>query len=59
MERQIDSHQWASKIEVRRLLSGKPDLKIRKDTRKVDDEPTLRVISLPPKMSSFLRWFAT
>jgi hypothetical protein len=28
MERPIDSHQWATKIEIRSLLSGKPDLKI-------------------------------
>jgi len=29
MERLIDSHQWATKIEIRSLLSGKPDLTIR------------------------------
>jgi hypothetical protein len=23
---QLDSHKWATKIEIRRLLSGKPDL---------------------------------
>ena len=28
MKRSIDSHQWATKIEIRSLLSGKPDLRI-------------------------------
>ena len=32
MERAIDSHQWATKIEIRCLLSGKPDLKIKADS---------------------------
>jgi hypothetical protein len=57
MERPIDSHQWASKIEVRRLLSGKSDLKIREDNRMANDKPASRVMSLPLKLSSFLRWF--
>jgi len=25
----VDSHKWATKIEIQRLLSGKPDLKIK------------------------------
>ena len=25
---QLDSHKWASKMEIRCLLSGKPDLKL-------------------------------
>ena len=32
MERLIDSHQWATKTEIRSLLSGKPDLKIEADS---------------------------
>jgi hypothetical protein len=24
----LDSHKWATKMEIQRLLSGKPDLKI-------------------------------
>jgi hypothetical protein len=56
MEGPIDSHQWASKIELQRFLSGKPDLKISEDARKANEEPTLRVMSLPPRMSSLLRW---
>ena len=32
MERPLDSHQWATKIEIRCLLSGKPDLKIKADS---------------------------
>ena len=32
MERPLDSHQWATKIEMRCLLSGKPDLKIKADS---------------------------
>jgi hypothetical protein len=26
---QLDSHKWASKMEIRCLLSGKPDLKLK------------------------------
>jgi len=25
----LDSHKWATKMEIRRLLSGKPDLRIK------------------------------
>jgi hypothetical protein len=25
----LDSHEWATKMEIQRLLSGKPDLKIK------------------------------
>jgi len=25
----LDSHKWATKMEIRRLLSGKPDLNIK------------------------------
>lgn len=32
MERPIDSHQWATKIEIRCLLSSKPDLRIKADS---------------------------
>jgi hypothetical protein len=27
-----DSHKWANKMEVQRILSGKPDLKIKGDS---------------------------
>jgi len=27
--KELDCHKWASKMEIRRLLSGKPDLKIK------------------------------
>jgi hypothetical protein len=47
MERSIDSHQWASKTEIRRLLSGKLDLKTKADARTADDEPTVPTKSLP------------
>jgi len=30
---QLDSHKWATKIEIRRLLSGKPDLIIEANTK--------------------------
>jgi hypothetical protein len=30
----LDSHKWATKVEIRRLLSGKPDLIIEKDIKK-------------------------
>lgn len=29
----LDSHKWATKVEIRRLLSGKPDLIIEKDLK--------------------------
>ena len=58
MDRPIDSHQWASKVEAQRLLSGKPELKIKNDAQTAKEEPALRVISLPHKVSSFLRWIA-
>ena len=32
MERPIDSHKWATKMEIRCLISGKPDLKIKADS---------------------------
>jgi len=32
---QLDTHRWATKIEIHRILSGKPDLKIK-------DEPKTR-----------------
>ena len=47
MRRPIDSHKWASKIELRRLLSGKPDLKIKADPRKANYGPPLPVKSVP------------
>ncbi|HEC03631.1 MAG TPA: hypothetical protein ENI81_08855 [Phycisphaerales bacterium] len=58
MERPIDSHQWASKIEARHLLSGKPESVMMNDAHAANDESALRVISLPPKISSIIRWFA-
>jgi len=32
----LDSHKWATKIEIRRLLSGKPDLIIEANTKTSD-----------------------
>lgn len=58
MNRPIDSHQWANKVEAQRLFSGKPELRIRNDAQTANDEPALRVISLPYKVRSFLRWIA-
>lgn len=29
----LDSHKWATKMELRRLLSGKPDLRIKADVK--------------------------
>jgi len=58
MDGLIDSHQWASKIETQRFLFGKPELKIRKDARTINNKTSLRVMSLPLKVSSFLRWIA-
>ncbi len=43
VERSIDSYQWASKVEVQRLFSGKPDLEITVDARAIKDEPTLSI----------------
>ncbi len=34
----LDSHKWATKMEIQRLLSGKPDLKIKFTPR----DPALR-----------------
>ena len=31
MEGQVDSHQWGSKMEKQRRLSGKPDLQLDKE----------------------------
>ncbi len=28
MYRELDSHKWATKMEIQRLIRGKPDLKI-------------------------------
>lgn len=38
MEGQIDSHQWASKIETYGLISGKADLEIEADVRMAGEE---------------------
>jgi len=38
MEGQIDSHQWASKIETHQLISGKPDLEIETEVRATGEE---------------------
>jgi len=35
----LDSHKWATKMEIRRLLSGKPDLKIKVDSKTRDQQP--------------------
>lgn len=43
MERSVDSHNWASKIEIQRLFAGKPDLRIKVDARATGDEPTMAV----------------
>ncbi len=51
----MDSHHWASKIEIRRILSGKPDLKIKADTRATEDGPALQLMTLPPKSRSFFK----
>ncbi len=37
----MDSHHWASKIEIRRILSGKPELEIVADTRRTEGGPAL------------------
>jgi len=39
VEGQIDSHQWASKMETHWLISGKPDLEIEADLRTAGEEP--------------------
>jgi len=39
MEGQIDSHQWASKMETHWLISGKPDLEIEADVHTAGEEP--------------------
>jgi hypothetical protein len=28
VDNQIDCHNWATKMEIQRLLSGKPDIKV-------------------------------
>jgi hypothetical protein len=28
MDNQIDCHDWATKMEIHRLISGKPDIKV-------------------------------
>jgi len=28
IDNQIDCHNWATKMEIQRLLSGKPDIKV-------------------------------
>jgi hypothetical protein len=33
LHRQPDSHNWATKMEIRCLLSGKPDLKLNQGER--------------------------
>ena len=55
MERSIDAHQWASKMEMQCLFSGKPDLKIEEDTQTANDEPTMRAKSLRVRMSSVFK----
>jgi len=32
----LDSHKWATKMEIQRLLSGKPDLKIKVAPKETD-----------------------
>jgi len=32
----LDSHKWATKMELRRLLSGKPELRIKTDAKASD-----------------------
>jgi len=59
MERRVDLHQWASKIEMQRLLTGRPDLKIEERAQVADDEPALRVKSFAAKACSFLQWLTT
>ena len=59
MEGQVDSHQWVSRMETQRRLSGKPDLKIEAHTQTDNDPSTLRVRSLPGKMSSFFKRVVT
>lgn len=34
-DNRLDSHKWATKIEIRRLLSGKPDLIIEANVKPV------------------------
>ncbi len=55
MEGQIDSHQWVSKIQMQCFSSGKPDLKIERDTQADNDDSTLPAESLPGRMSSFFK----
>jgi len=31
----LNAHKWATKMEVRRLLSGKPDLELKADPKKI------------------------
>ncbi len=33
----LNAHKWATKMEVRRLLSGKPDLELKADPQKTKD----------------------
>jgi hypothetical protein len=33
---ELDAYKWATKMEIRRLLSGKPDLTLKEDSKKTD-----------------------
>jgi len=35
----LDSHKWATKMEIRRLLSGKPDLRIKVEPKTSKQQP--------------------
>lgn len=48
----IDSHQWASKMQTRCLLSGRPDLEIDPDVLMAGDEMVLLVKSLLHRVTS-------
>lgn len=56
MEAQIDSHQWASKIETQGLLSGKSDLSLEAHAQTADDEPTPCQPPLTRRIASLFKW---
>ena len=61
MDRPIDSHQWAERVEmeIQRLLSGMPGLKTKADAQTANEELTLPVESPPHETSPSFEWLAT
>lgn len=58
MEGQIDSHQWASKMETHWLISGRPDLEIEADVQMSAVESHLLQGGQAGRICSFLKFQA-